>query len=363
MSPTIRTLAEMAWDDLQRLAPQEQAGCFNLGLRPFHVLMAQQFTRPLLEELGVMATRIRQIAKSKAGMDFLGGLLSHRTAMLYFSQPSSRTFLSFHSACQILGMKTVEVRDTATSSEMKGETHEDSIRTFSSFADVIIMRSAVGGLAEKMAWVLSNTERPIPIINAGSGKDQHPTQALLDIYTLQRSFEKRGGMDHKKVVFVGDLARGRTVRSLALLLTRYQGVKQYFIAPPSLQIKDDILDLLREARIEFEVGSDFEKVIPEADAIYMTRIQDEWDKTGGESNQLDLSRFSFTATHLRLLQPNAVIMHPLPRRQEIAIEVDRDPRAVYWRQVRNGMWIRVALLAAIFECFETIREFQDVSVS
>ncbi|MDD5678282.1 MAG: aspartate carbamoyltransferase [Kiritimatiellae bacterium] len=357
MSSKTRTLAKMDWDDVQRLAPLQRAECFNLGLRPFHVLMAQQFTRPLLEELGIMATRIRQIAKSKAGMDFLGGLLSHRTAMLYFSQPSTRTFLSFHSACQILGMKTVEVRDISTSSEMKGETQEDSIRTFSSFADVIIMRSAVGGLAEKMAWVLSNTERPVPIISAGSGKDQHPTQALLDIYTLQRSFEKRGGIDHKKVVFVGDLARGRTVRSLAFLLTRYQGVKQYFIAPPPLQIKDDILDILRAAGIEFEVGSDFEKVIPVADAIYMTRIQDEWDEKTGDSGKIDISKFAFTAEHLKLLKPQAVIMHPLPRRQEIALAVDRDPRAVYWRQVRNGMWIRVALLAAIFECFDAIREY------
>jgi len=136
----------------------------------------------------ISATHIRQVAKSKQGMDFLGNLLSHKTAMLYFTQPSTRTFLSFHSACQILGMRTVEVRDTSTSSEMKGETQEDSIRTFSSFSDIIIMRSAVGGLAEKMAWMLSHTERPVPIVNAGSGKDQHPTQALLDIYTPPAQF-------------------------------------------------------------------------------------------------------------------------------------------------------------------------------
>ena len=115
-------------------------------------------------------------AKTKTGMDFLRAQLSHKTAMLYFTQPSSRTFLSFHSACQMLGMKTVEVRDKATSSELKGETQEDSIRTFSSFADVIIMRSAVGGLAEKMAWAFSHSDRPVPIINAGSGA-QHPPGA------------------------------------------------------------------------------------------------------------------------------------------------------------------------------------------
>jgi len=353
----MRTLAEMAWDDLQRLAPQEKAECFNSGPRPFHVLMAQQFTRPLLEELGMMATRVRQIAKSKTGMDFLRGLLSHRTAMLYFSQPSTRTFLSFHSACQILGMKTVEVRDTSTSSEMKGETQEDSIRTFSSFADVIIMRSAVGGLAEKMAWVLSNTERPVPIISAGSGKDQHPTQALLDIYTLQRSFEERGGIDDKRIVFVGDLARGRTVRSLSMLLTNYNNVEQCFVAPEQLQIRQDILDILREKGVRFEVGDDLKSAVPSADAIYMTRVQDEWDAEKGESSRIDISRYCFGAEHLKLMKPGAVIMHPLPRRNEISTDVDHDSRAVYWRQMRNGMWIRTALIATIFGRSDEIRDY------
>ncbi len=357
MSGKIKPLAEIGWDELQRLSPADKARCFNAGAGPYHVLVAQQFDRALLQELGDMASRLRQVGKSKKGMDFLGRLLSHRTAMLYFTQPSTRTFLSFHSACQILGMRTVEVRDTATSSEMKGETQEDSIRTFSSFSDVIIMRSAVGGLAEKMAWTLSHTERPVPIVNAGSGKDQHPTQALLDIYTLQRSFERRGGIDRKRIVFVGDLARGRTVRSLAHLLTAYDGVKQVFIAPPSLQIGRDILDQLKAAGVDYEVGSDFEKAIPGADAIYMTRIQDEWDDRAGDSGKIDIAKFSFTARHLQLLQPHAVLMHPLPRRQEIAVEVDHDPRAIYWRQVRNGMWIRVALLARLFDCCEAIRDF------
>jgi len=357
MSAKIKPLAEIEWDELQKLSMTDKVRCFNLGEGPFHVLVVQQFDRALLQELGDIASRLRLVGKSKKGMDFLSHLLSHKTAMLYFTQPSTRTFLSFHSACQILGMRTVEVRDTSTSSEMKGETQEDSIRTFSSFSDVIIMRSAVGGLAEKMAWLLSHTERPVPIVNAGSGKDQHPTQSLLDIYTLQRSFERRGGIDRKKVVFVGDLARGRTVRSLAYLLTAYADVKQYFIAPPALQIGKDILDHLKAAGVDFEVGSDLERVIPEADAIYMTRIQDEWDDKAVNSGKIDVSRYSFTAKHLKLLQPHAVLMHPLPRRQEIAVEVDHDPRAIYWRQVRNGMWIRVALLARLFDCCDAIRDF------
>ncbi len=357
MSVVRKSLSEISWEELQNLSLLEKASCFSQDDRPFHVLLAQQFNRNQLEELGEMATRIRQVAKSKQGMDFLRNLLSHRTAMLYFTQPSTRTFLSFYSACQIIGLRVVEVRDTATSSEMKGESKEDSIRTFSSFADIIIMRSAIGGLAEKMAWMLSHTERPVPIVNAGSGKDQHPTQALLDIYTLQRSFEKRGGVDHKRVVFVGDLARGRTVRSLAYLLAQYKGVKQFFIAPPDLQIGQDILDHLQAAGIKFELGNDFEKVLPLADAIYMTRLQDEWDEKTGASGQIDIAKYSFSAAQLKLLPPHAVILHPLPRRGEIAVEIDSDPRAVYWRQVRNGMWIRVALLTTIFDCAEAIRDF------
>lgn len=357
MSAQKTALGELEWDAFQKLDLKQKAGCFNIEGRPYHVLIAQQFDRKLLEELGDLATNVRHIAKTKAGMDFLHNQLSHKTAMLYFTQPSTRTFLSFHSACQILGMRTVEVRDTATSSEMKGETQEDSVRTFSSFSDVIIMRNAIGGLAEKMAWVLSNTERPVPIINAGSGKDQHPTQALLDIYTLHRSFEKRGGIDRKKIVFVGDLARGRTVRSLACLLTNYDDVKQYFVAPPQLQIGRDVQDFLSKSGVEYELGSDLDRYVAEADAIYMTRIQDEWDEQKGESGKINTAKYYFTADYLKLLPAQSVIMHPLPRRREIAVEVDRDPRAVYWRQVRNGMWIRVALLAFIFGCGHEIHEF------
>ena len=219
------------------------------------------------------------------------------------------------------------------------------------------MRTEIGGLAERMAWVLSHSERPVPIINAGSGKDQHPTQALLDIYTLQRSFEERGGIDGKTVTFVGDLARGRTVRSLSMLLAQYEGVKQVFVAPDELQVGEDILGLLEKKNVEFRTTNDFESSIPDADAIYMTRIQDEWDAEKGASAKIDISQFSFLEKHLELLGKNSVLMHPLPRRTEIAPEVDRDPRAVYWRQMRNGMWIRAALIAEIFGVAERINDY------
>ncbi|MFO7871215.1 MAG: aspartate carbamoyltransferase [Kiritimatiellia bacterium] len=341
-------LTEITWDKFSGLALEEKTPYLNSGGRPFHVLNARQFNRDSLDSIGRLATRIRFIAKSSDGMQFLGGLLANRRAMLYFTQPSTRTFLSFCAACEILGLKLGEVRDPSTSSEYKGESQEDSVRTFSSYFDLIIMRSHVGGLTEKMAWVLSNSDRPVPIINAGSGKDQHPTQALLDIYTLQRSFEKRGGIDGKTVVFVGDLARGRTVRSLSFLLTNYTGVKLCFVAPEQLQIGDDILEMLRQKKVPFELSGDFHSLIPRADAIYMTRIQDEWDSEDGESARIDTSPYCFKASHLDLLGANSVIMHPFPRRNEISSDVDADPRAVYWRQMRNGMWVRAALIATIF---------------
>jgi aspartate carbamoyltransferase catalytic subunit len=346
----------MPWDDFCSLSPDEKGSLLVEG-KLFHVLIAQQFRREFLESLGALATQIRFLAKTKEGMTKLQGLLSHKRAMLFFTQPSTRTFLSFCAACQILGMRIGEVRDPATSSEFKGESKDDSIRAFSSYYDIIIMRTEIGGLTERMAWVLSNSDRSVPIINAGSGKDQHPTQALLDIYTLQRSFEQRGGIDGKTVMFVGDLARGRTVRSLSMLLTQYRDVKQIFVAPDELQIGDDILELLAGKKIDFSKSKDFEGCIPKADAIYMTRIQDEWDSNKGDSAKIDISKFYFTRRHLDLLGKYSVLMHPLPRRQEIDPEVDVDPRAVYWRQMRNGMWIRAALIAQIFGVAERIREY------
>jgi len=324
---------------------------------PFHTLYAQQFNRPILDRLCKLATLIRTIAKTRNGSMFLQSQLAHKRAMLYFTQPSSRTYLSFLSACQILGIKTGGVRDTSTSSEFKGETQEDSIRTFSSYFDLIIMRTQEKGLAEKMAFTLSNSERPIPIINAGSGKDQHPTQALLDIYTLQRSFERRGGLQDRSVMFVGDLARGRTVRSLSQLLLNYKNISQVFVAPEQLQIGQDILDVLTERGVSFAVSSDMHSFLPRVDAIYMTRIQDEWDESKGESARIDTSKYKIGLQELAICKNDAIIMHPLPRRDEISTAIDHDHRAMYWRQMRNGMWIRAALIAATFGCAERITNY------
>ena len=351
-------LYNINWEAFAALAPEAKSRYLvRADGNPFHTLFAHQFDRAELDQLINLANAIRQIAKTRAGSCFLRELMTHKRAMLFFTQPSSRTFLSFLSACQILGVQTGEVRDTTTSSEFKGESREDSVRTFSSYFDLIVMRSEEKGLAERMAWVLSNSERPIPIINAGSGKDEHPTQALLDIYTLCRSFERSGGLRNRTVVFCGDLARGRTVRSLSRLLLNFDNIRQIFVAPPCLQIGDDILKMLKKSNVEYAVMDDLRKAIPEADAVYMTRIQDEWDEKRGESAAIDTSRFVFGLEELALLRPQGIIMHPLPRRDEIAVEVDRDPRAMYWRQMRNGMWIRTALIAQTFCSAERIHDY------
>jgi aspartate carbamoyltransferase catalytic subunit len=277
----------------------------------------------------------------------LRDLLPTRRAMLYFTQPSTRTFLSFNNACHILGMRTSEIRDPSTSSEVKGESFEDSIRTFSSYVDVIVMRTKESGRAAQAARLMNGIPRPVPVINAGSGSDQHPTQALLDIYTLARSFSDSGGIDGKVIGMMGDLKRGRTVRSLCYLMKNYHGVRLVFIAPEQFAMQSDVKAHLEQHGIPYSETAELAEALPTLDALYVTRMQTEWD-TAGESRNVDSSRFTIGAPELARLKRDAIIMHPLPRGPEIDPAVDQDPRAMYWRQERNGMWMRVAVLIKIF---------------
>jgi aspartate carbamoyltransferase catalytic subunit len=325
----------------------------------FHVIDPREFDRARLDDLCELTTRVRLLAKHPEGARFLLGLLPDRRAMLYFVQPSTRTFLSFNNACHVLGIRTSEIRDPATSSEVKGESFEDSIRTFSSYVDVIVMRTPRSGEAARAADLMNRIPRPVPIINAGSGQDQHPTQALLDIYTLDRSFEEQGGIDGKVIGLMGDLKRGRTVRSLCYLMKNYRKVRLVLIAPEQFALEPDIKAHLQEHDIPFVDRARLADVLPELDAVYVTRMQSEWD-TDGETRRVNYADYSITAENLHRMKPTAVIMHPLPRGPEIAPAVDEDPRAVYWRQERNGMWMRVAILLKIFRADGVVREF-DVS--
>jgi len=338
----------------QRISQQETAIMAVQQTQPFfHVIDHKEFDRPLLDELCEITNRVRNLAKSPEGARFLQVLLPDRRAMLYFTQPSTRTFLSFNNACHVLGIRTSEIRDASISSEVKGESFADSIRTFSSYVDVIIMRTPEAGRASGAAALMNGIPRPVPIINAGSGRDQHPTQALLDIYTLERSFQDRGGIDGKVIGMMGDLRRGRTARSLAYLMKNYRDVRLVLIAPDAFSMDEDIKEQLRASGTPFTETTDLAGILPELDAIYVTRMQSEWD-TDGESGRHDFARFSIGPQQLLSMKPEAIIMHPLPRGGEIDPAVDQDPRAMYWRQERNGMWMRVAILIKIFQIEDRI---------
>ncbi len=354
----LTTPSDIAPEDPTTLPTERRVKLLSQNDRVHHVILAQQFDRDLIEHLCRIAEMCRAISDARAGARFLSSLISHKRAMLYFIQPSTRTFLSFASACQILGMPHNNVRDTTTSSEVKGETEDDTVRVLSQYFDLIVMRHPAEGFAERMAHMLNTMRRNIPLINGGSGKDQHPTQALLDIYTLYRCFAgstaerirpdpNRNIFEGKTIAFVGDLRRGRTVRSLTYLLCRYPGVRLLFVAPKELQIGEDIVSHVEHNEIAHEFKFDLSEVIGECDAVYMTRLQDEHD-AAGESGRIDLSRFSLTAEMAGRFKANLAILHPLPRRHEIDKRLDGDPRAKYFDQVRNGMWMRTALIAYIF---------------
>jgi aspartate carbamoyltransferase catalytic subunit len=304
--------------------------------RPKHILSASQFNRAFLDYMYELINQIRKFDKTKDGLMYLQSLLPHRRAMLYFTQPSTRTFMSFQAACSILGIKPSEIRDTATSSERKGESIDDSLRTFASYVDLIVMRAPVAGLSDRIATLLDATPRPVPIINAGSGPDEHPTQALLDIYTLQRSFKSASGIEGKTIC---------TIRSLSRLLANYPRTQLIFCSPPEFKIADDLRQFLRSRDVSFEETTNFTAAIEAADAIYMTRVQDEYDQAG--ATKVDTRAYCLKQEHLPLLRRDSVIMHPLPRRDELDPAIDHDPRAKYWRQERNGMWTRVALITIL----------------
>lgn len=357
-----------------------------------HVILASQFTRDLLEDLCDLADMVREMAGDSEGRRKLAGLLSHLQAMLYFTQPSTRTFLSFSSACRLLGMVTDQVRDSTVSSETsegaKRESRFDSIRMFSSYFDLIIMRSKVANFAECCGYLMNELEtqefntRNVPIINAGSGADQHPTQALLDIYTFRRTFQfqdarrtprprylelrerypdLKPGISHKTYAFCGDLGRGRTVRSLVELLLNYDAVTMYFIAPdhPKFRLGDDLRSKLLDRGISIEEVDSLDATVrgqtllSQIDALYMTRIQQEHNHPEDEDffAATDMTRFRLTPERVARMRSYAPILHPFPRDSvagEIPTSIDRNPRAMYFHQARNGLWARAALLVHIF---------------
>ncbi len=302
-----------------------------------HVVEAQQFDLPTLAELFEVTRKMEDVVAE-------GGILDYQKRVMatVFYEPSTRTRFSFETAMHRLGGRVISTENAAEfSSVAKGETLEDTIRIMNGYSDVIVLRHYEVGAAKRAA-----AASRIPIINAGDGVGQHPTQALLDLYTILKEI---GRIDGLRVAMVGDLAQGRTVRSLAYLLSKYRDVRMYFVAPPLLKMKEDILAHLREHNVWFIEETELEKVLPEVHVVYQTRVQKE--RFGDRAADYERCRgvYVINQASLRLMKPDSIVMHPLPRLDEISMEVDQDPRAAYFRQAQNGLYVRMALLTMVLE--------------
>src|SRR6266702_4025442 len=301
-----------------------------VGSRLRHIIESQQFSRALLEDLFVLADDMKSQPHRYAGR------LNGQVMAALFYEPSTRTRLSFEAAMLRLGGRTMGTDNAREfSSAAKGETLEDTIRIVSGYADVIVLRHNEEGAARRAASVSS-----VPVINAGDGPGQHPTQALLDLYTIR---DELGHIDGIRIAMVGDLANGRTVRSLAYLLSKFRDIRICFVAPPQVAMRQDIKDHLDEHHVAWVESEDLDAVLPQVDVIYQTRIQKE--RFPDEAAYLALKGiYRIDGSTLARMRKEAIVMHPLPRVDEIAPEVDADPRAAYFRQARNGLYIRMALL-------------------
>jgi aspartate carbamoyltransferase catalytic subunit len=294
------------------------------------VIESQQFSRSLLEELFARADEIKREPHL-----FMGRLTGRVMAALFY-EPSTRTRLSFEAAMLRLGGLTMGTDNAREfSSAAKGETLEDTIRIVSGYSDVIVLRHNEEGAAKRAAAVSD-----VPIINAGDGPGQHPTQALLDLYTIRAELSRIDGV---RVAMVGDLANGRTVRSLAYLLSKFKDIKLWFVAPPQVAMRDDLKAHLDEHHVPWTETSDLDTVLPDVDVVYMTRIQKERfsDPSAYEAVK---GTYRMDASAMARMRKYAILMHPLPRVDEIAPEIDDDPKSAYFRQARNGLHVRMALL-------------------
>ncbi|MHA1341639.1 MAG: aspartate carbamoyltransferase [Candidatus Helarchaeota archaeon] len=275
--------------------------------------------------------------KMKEIYDKPKGILSDKILATLFFEPSTRTRLSFTSAMMKLGGKVLGFDDPQSSSAAKGENLSDSIRCIESYCDVIVIRHKLEGSAKLAAEVSK-----IPIINAGSGTQEHPTQALLDLLTIRNEFKSLDGLN---IAMVGDLKYGRTVKSLSYALSLYD-VKITFISPPMLRMRKEVLKSLDDSGIKYEEKSDFGGVLPSLDVIYVTRIQKERFPDLADYEKVRGS-YKITKDFLKNAKPSMILMHPLPRVDEIAFEVDDLPFSRYFVQPLNGILVRMALLALV----------------
>ena len=294
------------------------------------VLRSDQFSKAEIQLIMDTAERYEQALEAGTVLeDMKGKILS-----TLFYEPSTRTRLSFEAAMQRLGGQVVSVAEAKSSSAAKGESLHDTIRTVDGYADVIVLRHPQIGAAAEAAEATSK-----PVLNAGDGAGQHPTQSLLDLYTI---LKEQGKVDGLTIALAGDLKNGRTVHSLALLLANYD-VRFLFVAPETLRMPSEIIDQVKAQGIEVAESEDLSDAVCKADVLYMTRIQRERFDDPSEYDRLK-DAYVLTRAMLAEAKPGLCVMHPLPRVNEIATDVDGYEGAAYFRQVANGIPIRMALL-------------------
>ncbi|KJY84937.1 aspartate carbamoyltransferase catalytic subunit [Vibrio neptunius] len=296
-----------------------------------HIISIPELSRSELELIVDTAARL------KAEPD--PTLLKNKVVASCFFEPSTRTRLSFETAVQRLGGTIIGFDNGGnTSLAKKGETLADSVQVIASYVDAFVMRHPQEGAA-RLASEFSNG---IPVVNGGDGANQHPTQTLLDLFSI---YETQGTLDNLNVAFVGDLKYGRTVHSLTQALAKFNNVRFFFIAPEALAMPDYICEELEEADIQFSMHNNIEDVVPELDILYMTRVQKE---RFDESEYAHIkSAFILTADTLKEARANLKVLHPLPRVDEITTDVDKTPHAYYFEQAENGVYAREALLALV----------------
>jgi len=297
------------------------------------ILSVEQFSRRELEIIFTVAEDMRTMVERVGSLEILRG----RVIACLFYEPSTRTSSSFIAAAERLGGQVIPISEVRYSSVTKGESLRDTIRTLECYADVIVLRHYETGSAAVAADIARK-----PIINAGDGAGEHPTQALLDIFTIN---EELGKIDGLTVTMVGDLKYGRTVHSLARLLSLFD-VRINFVSPELLRVPQTTVDFLRQKQIPITQTPNLSDVLPQTDVLYVTRVQKERFE---DPAQYDLVKDSYIITPVTLQQAkeHMIVMHPLPRVGEISEDVDVDPRAAYFRQMENGLYIRMALLALV----------------
>ncbi len=290
-----------------------------------HVLTAKQYTKETLEELFTLTDDIKSNPQKYAKT------LDGKIVAVMFYEPSTRTRLSFETAALRLGGQVISTENaSANSSGKKGETLEDTVKVLQGYADAIVIRHSSDTWPQDAIKVAQ-----VPILNAGAGKGEHPTQALLDVYTIR---EHRKTLDGVKVAILGDLLNGRTIHSLLRLVSLYNNVEVYGLSKECFALPQEYIDMLSAKGIEYKKCNNFDDIPKDVDILYHTRIQSE--RFEGDFGK---EEYIINKEVLNKFSENTIVLHPLPRNEEIATDIDDDPRAMYFRQAHNGLYVRMAL--------------------